>query len=186
MGKSLYIAEKPSVAQEFAKALKLNTRRQDGYLESEDSIVTWCVGHLVTMSYPEEYDPALKKWSLQTLPFIPTRFKYEVIPSVAKQYKIVAGLLNRPDVETIYVCTDSGREGEYIYRLVEQQAQVHGKNRRRVWIDSQTEEEILRGIREAKDLSEYDNLAECCLSASQGRLSHGNQFFKIIDIKIWK
>ena len=151
MGKSLYIAEKPSVAQEFAKALKLNTRRQDGYLESEDSIVTWCVGHLVTMSYPEEYDPALKKWSLQTLPFIPTRFKYEVIPSVAKQYKIVAGLLNRPDVETIYVCTDSGREGEYIYRLVEQQAQVHGKNRRRVWIDSQTEEEILRGIREAKD-----------------------------------
>ena len=159
MGKSLYIAEKPSVAQEFAKALKLNTRRQDGYLESEDSIVTWCVGHLVTMSYPEEYDPALKKWSLQTLPFIPTRFKYEVIPSVAKQYKIVAGLLNRPDVETIYVCTDSGREGEYIYRLVEQQAQVHGKNRRRVWIDSQTEEEILRGIREAKDLSEYDNLA---------------------------
>ena len=109
MGKSLYIAEKPSVAQEFAKALKLNTRRQDGYLESEASIVTWCVGHLVTMSYPEEYDPALKKWSLQTLPFIPTQFKYEVISSVAKQYKIVAGLLNRPDVETIYVCTDSGR-----------------------------------------------------------------------------
>lgn len=183
MGKSLYIAEKPSVAQEFAKALKLNTRRQDGYLESEDSIVTWCVGHLVTMSYPEEYDPALKKWSLQTLPFIPTRFKYEVIPSVAKQYKIVAGLLNRPDVETIYVCTDSGREGEYIYRLVEQQAQVHGKNRRRVWIDSQTEEEILRGIREAKDLSEYDNLASAAYLRAKEDYLMGINFSRLLTLK---
>ena len=146
MGKSLYIAEKPSVAQEFAKALKLASKRKDGYLESEDAVVTWCVGHLVTMSYPEEYDPALKRWSLETLPFIPQDFKYEVIPGVAKQYKIVEGLLNRKDIETIYVCTDSGREGEYIYRLVEQQAKVRGKKRRRVWIDSQTEEEILRGI----------------------------------------
>ena len=120
MGKSLYIAEKPSVAQEFAKALNMKTRRQDGYLESEEAIVTWCVGHLVTMSYPEAYDPALKKWSLETLPFIPEEFKYEVIPAVSKQFKIVSGLLNRNDVETIYVCTDSGREGEYIYRLVEQ------------------------------------------------------------------
>lgn len=183
MGKSLYIAEKPSVAQEFAKALKLNTRRQDGYLESEDSIVTWCVGHLVTMSYPEEYDPALKKWSLQTLPFIPRRFKYEVIPSVAKQYKIVAGLLNRPDVETIYVCTDSGREGEYIYRLVEQQAQVHGKNRRRVWIDSQTEEEILRGIREAKDLSEYDNLASAAYLRAKEDYLMGINFSRLLTLK---
>ena len=158
MGKSVYIAEKPSVAQEFAKALKLNTKRRDGYLESDEAIVTWCVGHLVTMSYPEEYDPALKRWNLQTLPFIPEEFKYEVIPSVAKQFQIVSGVLNREDVDTIYVCTDSGREGEYIYRLVEQEAHVEGKKRRRVWIDSQTEEEILRGIREAKDLSEYDNL----------------------------
>lgn len=150
MGKSLYIAEKPSVAQEFAKALKIKTRRADGYLESEEAIITWCVGHLVTMSYPEEYDANLKRWSLETLPFIPEEFKYEVIPAVSKQFRIVAGLLNREDVDTIYVCTDSGREGEYIYRLVEQQAGVHGKERRRVWIDSQTEEEILRGIREAK------------------------------------
>ena len=122
MGKSLYIAEKPSVAQEFAKALKLNTKRRDGYLEAEEAVVTWCVGHLVTMSYPEEYDPALKRWSLDTLPFLPKEFKYQVIDSVSRQYKIVSGLLNRPDVDTIYVCTDSGREGEYIYRLVAQMA----------------------------------------------------------------
>ena len=136
MGKSLYIAEKPSVAQEFAMALHINTQRKDGYLESAESIVTWCVGHLVTMSYPEEYDPALKRWSLETLPFIPQELKYEVIPVVSKQFRIVSGLLNRTDVDTIYVCTDSGREGEYIYRLVEQQAGVKGKNRRRLWIDS--------------------------------------------------
>ena len=156
MGKAVYIAEKPSVAQEFAKALKLNTKRRDGYLEAEEAIVTWCVGHLVTMSYPEVYDPALKKWSLNTLPFLPEKFLYEVIPGVAKQFQTVSSILNRSDVDTIYVCTDSGREGEYIYRLVEQEANVRGKQRKRVWIDSQTEEEILRGIREAKDLSEYD------------------------------
>ena len=161
MTKSLYIAEKPSVAQEFAKALKQNMQRRDGYLESETAIVTWCVGHLVTMSYPEKYDPALKRWSLETLPFLPAEFKYEIIPSVAKQFKIVKSLLTRKDVERIYVCTDSGREGEYIYRLVEQMAgpEVSRKDRRRVWIDSQTEEEILKGIREAKALSAYDNLA---------------------------
>ena len=112
MGKALYIAEKPSVAQEFAKALKLEAKRRDGYIESEEAVVTWCVGHLVTMSYPEEYSPSLKRWSLKTLPFIPEEFKYEVIPAVAKQFGIVAELLNRSDVETIYVCTDSGREGE--------------------------------------------------------------------------
>ena len=138
MGKSLYIAEKPSVAQEFAKALKINGQRKDGYLESEDSVVTWCVGHLVTMSYPEKYDIKYKRWSLDTLPFLPREFKYEVIPGVQKQFNIVKGLLNRPDVETIYVCTDSGREGEYIYRLVAQMAGVKDKEQRRVWIDSQT------------------------------------------------
>ena len=179
MGKSVYIAEKPSVAQEFAKALKLNTKRRDGYLESDEAIVTWCVGHLVTMSYPEEYDPALKRWNLQTLPFIPEEFKYEVIPSVAKQFQIVSGILNREDVDTIYVCTDSGREGEYIYRLVEQEAHVEG----RVWIDSQTEEEILRGIREAKDLSEYDNLgASAYLRAKEDYLM-GINFSRLLTLK---
>ena len=183
MGKSVYIAEKPSVAQEFAKALKLNTKRRDGYLESDEAIVTWCVGHLVTMSYPEEYDPALKKWNLQTLPFIPEEFKYEVIPSVAKQFQIVSGILNREDVDTIYVCTDSGREGEYIYRLVEQEAHVEGKKRRREWIDSQTEEEILRGIREAKDLSEYDNLgASAYLRAKEDYLM-GINFSRLLTLK---
>ena len=183
MGKSVYIAEKPSVAQEFAKALKLNTKRRDGYLESDEAIVTWCVGHLVTMSYPEEYDPALKRWNLQTLPFIPEEFKYEVIPSVAKQFQIVSGILNRKDVDTIYVCTDSGREGEYIYRLVEQEAHVEGKKRRRVWIDSQTEEEILRGIREAKDLSEYDNLgASAYLRAKEDYLM-GINFSRLLTLK---
>ena len=183
MGKSVYIAEKPSVAQEFAKALKLNTKRRDGYLESDEAIVTWCVGHLVTMSYPEEYDPALKRWNLQTLPFIPEEFKYEVIPSVAKQFQIVSGILNREDVDTIYVCTDSGREGEYIYRLVEQEAHVEGKKRRRVWIDSHTEEEILRGIREAKDLSEYDNLgASAYLRAKEDYLM-GINFSRLLTLK---
>lgn len=183
MGKSLYIAEKPSVAQEFAKALKLKLNRKDGYLESEEAVVTWCVGHLVTMSYPEEYDPSLKRWSLETLPFIPEQFKYEVIPAVAKQFKIVSGLLNRPDVDTIYVCTDSGREGEYIYRLVEQQAGVHGKERRRVWIDSQTEEEIVRGIREAKDLKEYDNLSASAYLRAKEDYLMGINFSRLLTLK---
>ena len=183
MGRSLYIAEKPSVAQEFAKALKLKLNRKDGYLESEEAVVTWCVGHLVTMSYPEEYDPSLKRWSLETLPFIPEQFKYEVIPAVAKQFKIVSGLLNRPDVDTIYVCTDSGREGEYIYRLVEQQAGVHGKERRRVWIDSQTEEEIVRGIREAKDLKEYDNLSASAYLRAKEDYLMGINFSRLLTLK---
>lgn len=183
MGKSLYIAEKPSVAQEFAKALKLKLNRKDGYLESEEAVVTWCVGHLVTMSYPEEYDPSFKRWSLETLPFIPEQFKYEVIPAVAKQFKIVSGLLNRPDVDTIYVCTDSGREGEYIYRLVEQQAGVHGKERRRVWIDSQTEEEIVRGIREAKDLKEYDNLSASAYLRAKEDYLMGINFSRLLTLK---
>ncbi len=183
MGKSLYIAEKPSVAQEFAKALKLKTRRQDGYLEGEEAVVTWCVGHLVTMSYPEAYDPSLKRWSLETLPFIPEEFRYEVIPAVKKQYQIVASLLNRKDVDTIYVCTDFGREGEYIYRLVEQQAGVRGKERRRVWIDSQTEEEILRGIREAKDLREYDNLSESAYLRAKEDYLMGINFSRLLTLK---
>ena len=183
MGKSVYIAETPSVAQEFAKALKLKTRRGDGYLESDEAIVTWCVGHLVTMSYPEAYDPALKKWSLQTLPFIPDDFKYEVIPSVEKQFRIVSGILNREDVDTIYVCTDSGREGEYIYRLVEQEAHVKGKQRKRVWIDSQTEEEILRGIREAKDLSEYDNLSDSAYLRAKEDYLMGINFSRLLTLK---
>lgn len=183
MGKSLFIAEKPSVAQEFAKALKYNTVRRDGYVESDEAVVTWCVGHLVTMSYPEEYDPALKRWSLDTLPFIPKDWKYEVIEGVKKQFNVVSGLLNRPDIDTIYVCTDSGREGEYIYRLVEQEAHVEGKNRRRVWIDSQTEEEILRGIREAKDLSEYDALADAAYLRAKEDYLMGINFSRVLTLK---
>nr|WP_294581102.1 DNA topoisomerase [uncultured Blautia sp.] len=183
MSKSLFIAEKPSVAQEFAKALKLNTSRKDGYLESENTIVTWCVGHLVTMSYPEAYDPALKRWSLDTLPFLPEDFKYEVIPSVKKQFDIVSGLLNRKDVETIYICTDSGREGEYIYRLVAMMAGVKDKEQKRVWIDSQTEEEIIRGIREAKSLSEYDNLSASAYLRAKEDYLMGINFSRLLSLK---
>ncbi len=183
MGKSLYIAEKPSVAREFAKALKQNMAGKDGYLESEQAIVTWCVGHLVTMSYPEAYDAAYKKWSYDTIPFIPKEFKYEVIDSVKKQFGIVSGLLSRKDVDTIYVCTDSGREGEYIYRLVEQMAGVKGKERKRVWIDSQTEEEILRGIREAKDLSAYDSLADAAYLRAKEDYLMGINFSRVLTLK---
>ena len=183
MGKSVYIAEKPSVAQEFAKALKLNTRKKDGYLESDEAIVTWCVGHLVTMSYPEVYDEKYKRWSLETLPFMPKEFKYEVIPNVKKQFQMVSGVLNRQDVDTIYVCTDSGREGEYIYRLVEQMAEVKGKKRKRVWIDSQTEEEILRGIREAKDLEEYDNLSASAYLRAKEDYLMGINFSRLLTLK---
>lgn len=183
MGKSLYIAEKPSVAQEFAKALKFQAARKDGYLESENAIVTWCVGHLVTMSYPEAYDEKLKRWSLETLPFIPEEFRYEVIPAVAKQFRTVKSLLTRDDVDCIYVCTDSGREGEYIYRLVEQMAGVHGKKRLRVWIDSQTEDEILRGIREAKDLSAYDNLSASAYLRAKEDYLMGINFSRLLTLK---
>lgn len=182
--KNLYIAEKPSVAREFAKALKLSGGNRDGYIEDEQSIVTWCVGHLVTMSYPEVYDPALAKWSMETIPFIPEQFRYEVIGSASKQFQIVKGLLNREDVGCIYVCTDSGREGEYIYRLVEQMAGVDlKKERRRVWIDSQTEEEILRGVREAKDLSEYDNLCAAAYSRAKEDYLMGINFSRALTLK---
>ncbi|MDO4615912.1 MAG: DNA topoisomerase [Lachnospiraceae bacterium] len=183
MPKSLYIAEKPSVAQEFAKALRENMGRRDGYLEGEHSVVTWCVGHLVTMSYPDAYDPALKRWSFETIPFLPKQFKYEVIPQVKKQFAIVQELLNRKDVETIYVCTDSGREGEYIYRLVAMMAGVKDKNQKRVWIDSQTEEEILRGIREAKDLSEYDNLSASAYLRAKEDYLMGINFSRALSLK---
>ena len=183
MGKSVYIAEKPSVAQEFAKALKLNTRRKDGYLEADSAIVTWCVGHLVTMSYPEVYDAKLKRWRLDTLPFLPKEFKYEVIPAVAKQFQIVKEQLTREDVDTIYVCTDSGREGEYIYRLVEQMAGVKGKVRKRVWIDSQTEEEILRGIQEAKPLEDYDNLSASAYLRAKEDYLMGINFSRALTLK---
>ena len=171
------------MAQEFAKALKIAGSRRDGYLESEDSVVTWCVGHLVTMSYPEEYNPALKKWSFDTLPFLPKEYKYEVIPDVRKQFETVSSLLNRSDIGTIYVCTDSGREGEYIYRLVAQMAQVKNPDQRRVWIDSQTEEEILRGIREAKPLKEYDNLAASAYLRAKEDYLMGINFSRALSLR---
>ncbi|MEI3412175.1 MAG: DNA topoisomerase, partial [Blautia sp.] len=183
MSKALYIAEKPSVAQEFAKALKSGGSRRDGYIESDTCVVTWCVGHLVTMSYPEKYDMKYKRWSLATLPFLPRDFKYEVIPGVEKQFQIVKGLLNRPDIDTIYVCTDSGREGEYIYRLVAQMAGVKNKAQKRVWIDSQTEEEILRGIREAKDISEYDNLAAAAYLRAKEDYLMGINFSRVLTLR---
>ncbi len=183
MGKSLFIAEKPSVAREFANALKISTSARDGYLESEKAIVTWCVGHLVTMSYPEVYDERYKRWSFETIPFLPDEFKYEVIGSSKKQYDIVSSLMKRKDVTTIYVCTDSGREGEYIYRLVEQMAGVKGKDRRRVWIDSQTEEEILRGIREAKDLKEYDSLSDAAYLRAKEDYLMGINFSRALTLK---
>ncbi len=183
MAKQLFIAEKPSVAQEFAKALKMDMRSYNGYREGDKAVVTWCVGHLITMSYPEVYDMKYKRWSLATLPFIPAEFKYEVIGSAANQYKIVEGLLNREDIDTIYVCTDSGREGEYIYRLVEQMAGVKGKTRKRVWIDSQTEEEILRGIREAKDLSEYDSIAASAYLRAKEDYLMGINFSRLLTLK---
>ena len=183
MGKSLFIAEKPSVAQEFIKALKLNGTLKDGYMEAGNTVVTWCVGHLVTMSYPEVYDNSLKKWSFDTLPFLPKEWKYEVIPAVKKQFEIVSGLLNREDIDTIYVCTDSGREGEYIYRLVEQMSGVKNKQRKRVWIDSQTEEEIRKGIKNAKDLSDYDNLSESAYLRAKEDYLMGINFSRALTLK---
>ena len=183
--KNLYIAEKPSVANEFAKALKLNTKKKQGFLEADNAVVTWCVGHLVTMSYPESYGEQYKRWSLDTLPFLPKVFKYEVIDAVKEQYKIVSGLLNREDIACIYICTDSGREGEYIYRLVDNMAKVN-KPRKRVWIDSQTEEEILRGIKEAKDWSFYDNLAASAYLRAKEDYLMGINFSRLLTLKYSK
>ena len=181
--KKLFIAEKPSVAAEFAKALKIPTGRKNGYLEGNDIIVTWCVGHLITMSYPEKYDEKFKRWSLDTLPFLPKEFKYEIIDGVKNQFAIVSGLLNREDVDTIYICTDSGREGEYIYRLVDMMANVQGKTRKRVWIDSQTEDEILRGIRDAKDWSYYNNLSNAAFLRAKEDYLMGINFSRILTLK---
>ena len=182
MQKNILITEKPSVAMEFAKVLNINTSRKNGYLESNDWIITWCVGHLVTMSYPEKYDEKLKMWRLDTLPFMPKEYKYEVIPSVEKQFNIIKSLLTREDVSTIYVATDSGREGEYIYRLVDQMIGVHGKDKKRVWIDSQTEEEIKRGIREAKELDEYDSLSDSAYLRAKEDYLIGINFSRLLTI----
>ncbi|HAE44386.1 MAG TPA: DNA topoisomerase III, partial [Lachnospiraceae bacterium] len=183
--KDLYIAEKPSVAQEFARALKVSGPRRDGYVESETTVVTWCVGHLITMSYPEKYDAKYKKWSLETLPFIPDTFLYEVIPAVEKQFRTVSSLLARNDIEKIYVCTDSGREGEYIYRLVEMMSDpsVQTKDRRRVWIDSFTDDEIARGIKEAKPLSAYDNLSDSAYLRAKEDFLMGINFSRLLTLK---
>ncbi len=182
MAKKILITEKPSVAREFAKVLGINGANRNGYLESEEWIITWCVGHLVTMSYPEKYDEKLKFWRLDTLPFLPKEYKYEVIPSVEKQFNIIKELLLREDIDTIYVSTDSGREGEYIYRLVEQETGVKGKQRKRVWIDSQTEEEIKRGIKEAKDLEEYNSLSDSAYLRAKEDYLIGINFSRLLSI----
>lgn len=183
MGKNLFIAEKPSVGRDFAKVFNDDLKSYDGYQEGNSTIVTWCFGHLVRMSYPEVYDEKFKKWRMETIPFIPEKYLYEVDPSAKKQFDIVKGLLNRPDVSCIYVCTDSGREGEYIYRLVAQMAGVKDKEQRRVWIDSQTEDEIKRGIREAKALSEYDNLSDAAYLRAKVDYLMGINFSRVLSIK---
>ncbi|MCR5032626.1 MAG: type IA DNA topoisomerase [Lachnospiraceae bacterium] len=192
MGKCVFIAEKPSVALEFGKTLGVVSRdatgfqssdRNRGYAENQQYIITWCFGHLITMSYPDKYDPKLKRWALDTLPFIPEQYQYEVIDSASKQFDAVSALLKREDVSTIYVCTDSGREGEYIYRLVEMYAGVTGKERKRVWIDSQTEEEIRRGIKEAKDLSAYDDLSQAAYLRAQEDYLMGINFSRALTLK---
>ena len=185
MSKDLFISEKPSVAQQFAQALDIDPSRsrRDGYIETDRYIVTWCVGHLVTMSYPDKYDESLRRWRFDSLPFIPEVFRYEIIDSVKKQFDIVSGLLHREDVSTIYICTDSGREGEYIYRLVAQMAGVSDKTQKRVWIDSQTEEEILRGIREAKDEADYDNLAASAYLRAKEDYLMGINFSRALTLK---
>ena len=182
MKKSLFITEKPSVAMEFAKILGVNGQRKDGFIEAEKAVITWCVGHLVTMSYPEAYDANLKRWSLNALPFLPEQYKYEIIPEVKKQFDIVREQLQRPDVDKIYVCTDSGREGEYIYRLIDQMVGVHGKGKKRVWIDSQTEDEVKRGIKEAKPLSDYNSLAESAYLRAKEDYLAGINFSRLLTL----
>lgn len=182
MNKFLLIAEKPSVALEFAKVLNVRGERRNGYLESDKAVISWCVGHLVTMSYPDAYDESLKKWTLQTLPFLPKEYKYEVIPSVQNQFEILKQLLQRTDIDTVYVCTDSGREGEYIYRLVDLMVGVKDKDKKRVWIDSQTEEEIRRGVKEAKPLSEYDSLAESAFLRAKEDYLAGINFSRLLTL----
>lgn len=183
MAKKLIITEKPSVANEFAKVLNANGTRKKGYIESDEWIITWCVGHLITMSYPEKYDENLKFWRLDTLPFIPTDWKYEVIPAVQEQFNIVSGLLQREDVDVIYNAGDSGREGEYIQRLVFMMSNPNPNAKmKRVWIDSQTEEEIKRGINEAKDLAEYDSLSDAAYLRAKEDYLIGINFSRLLSI----
>ena len=181
--KKLIITEKPSVAQEFAKALKINSNRKNGYIESENWIITWCVGHLITMSYPEKYDEKLKQWRLDTLPFIPKDWKYEIIPAVQNQFNIIQSLLKRDDISEIYNAGDAGREGEYIQRLVLMMAKPNPNAViKRVWIDSQTEEEILRGIREAKPLEEYNSLSDSAYLRAKEDYLIGINFSRLLSI----
>lgn len=182
MGKSLFIAEKPSVALEFAKTLNIIGNRRDGYIESDTAVVTWCIGHMVTMSYPEKYNEKFKKWKLADLPFLPEIYKYEVIKNVEKQFNVLKTLMNRQDISTIYVCTDSGREGEYIYRLVDQVVNVKDKIKKRVWIDSQTEEEIKKGVQNAKPLNEYDNLADAAYLRAKEDYLMGINFSRLLTL----
>ena len=182
--KKLFIAEKPSVAKQFAEALGVATGGGNrGYLENQDYIFTWCVGHLISMSYPEKYDEELKKWKMDPLPFIPKDYLYEVIPSVKEQFSIVSALLQRKDVETIYICTDSGREGEYIYRLVASQCSEIRAEEKRVWIDSQTKEEILRGIREAKAKTAYDRLGTAAYLRAKEDYLMGINFSRVLTLR---
>lgn len=182
MGKALFVMEKPSVAMDFAKILNINGRRGDGYIEGEKAVFTWCVGHMVGMSYPEKYDPKFKLWNLKDLPFLPQEYIYEVIPAVSKQFNVVKELLNRNDIDKIYVCTDSGREGEYIYRLVDKMAGEPNKDKFRVWIDSQTEDEIKRGIKEAKPLNEYDSLGDSAYLRAKEDYLVGINFSRVLTL----
>jgi DNA topoisomerase-3 len=182
MSKSLFITEKPSVALEFAKVLNIKGTKSNGFIESEKAVITWCVGHLVNMSYPEKYDEKLKKWRLEDLPFLPKEYKYEVIKSAKKQFDIVKRQMKRKDVSTIYVCTDSGREGEYIYRLVDEMVGVKNKVKRRVWIDSQTEEEIRKGVKNAKPLSEYDKLSAAAYLRAKEDYLMGINFSRLLTL----
>lgn len=182
MGKSLFITEKPSVAREFVELLNVKGKKGDGFIEGDNAVFTWCVGHLVTMSYPDAYDEKLKRWTLGTLPFLPETYKYEIIPSAAKQFSIVKRLLEREDISTIYVCTDSGREGEYIYRLVDMMVDIKAEDKKRVWIDSQTEEEIKRGIREAKPLTEYDSLSDSAYLRAKEDYLVGINFSRLLTL----
>ena len=182
MTKALFIAEKPSVALEFAKALDIKGTKRDGFIESEKAVVTWCIGHLVTMSYPEKYDARYKRWTLEDLPFLPADYQYEIIDSVKKQFEIIKALMTRKDVSRIYVCTDSGREGEYIYRLVDEMVGVHDKVKKRVWIDSQTVEEIRKGVKNAKPLADYDNLSSAAFLRAKEDYLMGVNFSRLLTL----
>lgn len=183
MGKKLYITEKPSVAASFAGVLGLEITRTDrgrGFAESKDAVVSWCFGHLVTMAYPDAYDPAYKEWRVEHLPIIPKEYKYTVIDDkgVSKQFDVICQLMSRDDIDVIYACTDSGREGEYIFRLVYQQS-GSTKPAKRVWISSQTEEAIKKGIDEAKDIHEYDSLSRAAYSRAKEDWLFGMNFSRI-------